>query len=389
MKRIKHLNAIGQTVLLAGALLILGNGCGEKPQDKQSATAAGADGAGGKSIAQKNCAGCHGLDGKGANDDIPHLAAQYADYLIQSLNAYKQGKRTHAALKDMALGMSDAQIQSVANYYASLPPISSGKVEDTMISPYEKGKQTAAACAGCHAEDGNSTQAGIPNLAGQQPIYFISAVNDYLEGKRQIATPQKEAMVSALSRVDIEAMALYYASQSPVKRDAPASGDPAKGEPLSANCGGCHGSHGVSHDSAVPSLASQDPEYVVKATKEYRNRVREQENMHKVVTDINDQQLADIAAFYAVQQGQPAQQEPVSIQELTDQCDRCHAPSMEATPGVIFPKINGQHKAYLLKALREYRDGVRESSTMHKMSLPYSDAIIESLATVYANRPAE
>ena len=38
-------------------------------------------------------------------------------------------------------------------------------------------------------------------------------------------------------------------------------------------------------------------------------------------------------------------------------------------------------------ALRAYRDDRRESSTMHKMSLPYGDSIIESIATYYASQP--
>jgi len=378
-----------KALLAIMALTIVMVACGEKKDTEQTSPAvAGEELSAGKAIAQKDCAGCHGLDGKGANENIPNLAAQYTDYLVASLNAYREGKRTHAALKDMAAGMTDEDVQNVASYYASLPPVKSEQAEAAMVSPYEKGKETASACASCHGEDGNSTTAGIPNLAGQQPVYFISAVNDYLSGKRSIASAEKEAMVSALNRVDIESMALYFASQTPVKRDAPSSGDPAAGEPLSANCGGCHGSHGVSKDAAVPSLASQDPQYIVKATKAYRDRVRQQEDMHKVLTDISDTDLQNIAAFYAVQESKPAQEDPISIQALAEQCDRCHTPSEEAVSKVVFPKIDGQSRAYLMKALREYRDGKRESSTMHKMSLPYSDAIIESLAEVYASRPA-
>lgn len=363
--------------------------CGEKPESKPpSSTTADANVSAGKTFAQNNCAGCHGLDGKGANENIPHLAAQYADYLVESLNAYREGKRVHAALKDMASGMTIEDMQNVANYYAGLPPVKTTTTEVSLLSPYEKGKQTANACASCHGEDGNSTTAGIPNLAGQQPVYFIAAVNDYLSGKRSIASTEKEAMVSALNRVDIESMALYFASQTPVKHEPLPGSDPTAGEPLSANCGGCHGSHGVSKDASIPSLASQDPRYIVNATKAYRDRVRKQDDMHKVMTDISDADLQNIAAFYAVQQATPAQEEPVSVQALTEQCDRCHAPTVEATSKVVFPKINGQSRTYLMKALREYRDGKRESSTMHKMSLPYSDAIIESLAYVYSNRPA-
>ena len=56
---------------------------------------------------------------------------------------------------------------------------------------------------------------------------------------------------------------------------------------------------------------------------------------------------------------------------------------------MAIPKISGQDRDYLIMALRAYRDDRRESSTMHKMSLPYSDAIIESLASLYASQPAK
>ena len=53
------------------------------------------------------------------------------------------------------------------------------------------------------------------------------------------------------------------------------------------------------------------------------------------------------------------------------------------------PKIRGQDRDYLIMSLRAYRDDRRESSTMHKMSLPYSDSIMESLSSSYASQPAK
>jgi cytochrome c553 len=56
---------------------------------------------------------------------------------------------------------------------------------------------------------------------------------------------------------------------------------------------------------------------------------------------------------------------------------------------MVVPKIKGQDRDYLVMALRAYRDDRRESSMMHKMSLPYSDSIIESLSSAYAAQPAK
>ena len=57
-------------------------------------------------------------------------------------------------------------------------------------------------------------------------------------------------------------------------------------------------------------------------------------------------------------------------------------------PTIAIPKIEGQDGDYLIKALRAYHDGKRGSSMMHRMSLPYSEAIIESVASHYASQPA-
>ena len=190
-------------VLFMGLFLVVA-GCSGK---KQSAESQAADPAAGKEIASKTCVACHGLDGKGVTSDIPNLAAQVENYLVAALEAYKDGKRSHAALRDMTANMSDNDIRNVAAYYASLPPLKAGDMVEVM-DIQEKGKAAAKNCATCHGEDGNSTTPGIPSLAGQQPVYFINAVKSYLDGTRKMSSKEKSAMVQALNQVDIEAMAL-------------------------------------------------------------------------------------------------------------------------------------------------------------------------------------
>ena len=63
--------------------------------------------------------------------------------------------------------------------------------------------------------------------------------------------------------------------------------------------------------------------------------------------------------------------------------------SCRRSPTMAAPKLKGQNKDYLVMALRAYRDGKRASSAMHAMSFPYSNAIIDSIATWYANQPAK
>ena len=351
-------------------------------EEEEEAGPPPADIAAGRAIAEAQCAGCHGLDGRGVAPGIPDLAAQTERYLVASLEAYKEGVRTHAALRDLSSELTSEEIRDVAGFYAGLPPLEAlaESEMETIASPYEKGEAASEACERCHGENGNSTTPGIPTLAGQQPRYFISAVRAYLDGRRPI---HGKEMLRELSHVDIESLALYYATQQPAPREAPPFGDPAAGEPLSARCGGCHGAKGVSHNTTVPSLASQDPDYLVKAIKAYRDETRQ----HNVMLDNNtDEEIEDLAAFYAVQESRPAEGGRITVQVLAEKCDICHGETAEQ-PNLIVPKIAGQDRAYLVNALRAYRDGKRGSSMMHNMSLPYSEAIIESVATHYANQP--
>jgi cytochrome c553 len=109
--------------------------------------------------------------------------------------------------------------------------------------------------------------------------------------------------------------------------------------------------------------------------------------MQRYVSGLSDKDIDNIAAFYAAQEPKAADQVPSSTQELAAKCNRCH--DQDDNPTMAAPKMKGQDKDYLVMALRAYRDDKRESSTMHRMSFPYSNAIIESLASWYATQPAK
>jgi cytochrome c553 len=373
-------------VVLSAALI----GCSDKQDSTAKPTtekpAAAADVAAGKAFTERECKGCHGSNGGGAAPAIPHLAGQHERYLLASLKMYKEAKRTHAALKQMAENMTDADVRNVAAYYAGLPAVANDSPKDApLFLPYESGKALSAACAKCHNEDGNSTTPGTPSLAGQQPRYFVAALQEYLHRERKV--DPMHALLPRLTNLDMESLALYFASQAPAQRTAPSFGDLAAGEPLTAVCGGCHGSHGVSADAATPTLAGQDARYLVNSTKAYRND-RAHEGMRRYVAHLADKDIDDIAAFYSVQKSKPAEKGATFVQELTEKCNRCHRADL-VNPTMAVPKINGQDKDYLIMALRAYRDDRRESSMMHNMSLPYSDSIIESIASFYASQPAK
>ncbi len=362
-----------KNILFCIAALTLLGACDKPTEPTQPVI----DLAAGQSIAQSSCSACHGMDGRGKTAEIPNLAAQSSDYLIDALHAYRDGRRHHAALKDMTSDMSEADIANIAAYFASLP---APPRATPAITSYDEGASVAAVCTNCHGAHGVSETAGVPNLAGQQPVYLIVSTQEYKDGGR--GHVEKGAMLKGLEDVDIEKMALYFAAQVPPAREAPAFGNAMAGEPLTAECGGCHGAHGISHDPMVPSLAGQEPNYLVAAVTAYRNGGRKHEEM---VTDRSDSDIEDIAAYYAVQQPRAAINPQSSVQELAAKCGRCHSPTV-GKKTLVVPSLAGQNRDYLIRVMKEYRDADRSSSMMHKMSAGYSDKMIETIADHYATQ---
>jgi len=367
--------------------VVLAAGIGIRDSSAQSAigTPTSADVAAGKVLVEQQCKTCHGLDGHGVAPGIPNLAGQSYRYLVTALSEYRQGQRIHAAVRIMAENLTEAGQRAVAAYYASLPPaapLPGARAE--VFSPYEHGKELAQACAQCHGEKGNSAIPGTPSLSGQQPGYFVAAIQEYLTGARE--TPPMHSLIRDLKALDFDSLALYFASQTPEQRPASLRGDPAAGQALTTLCAGCHGAQGVSTDSSTPSLASQDSEYLVDALKAYRAG-RKHAAMQRAVAAVvkSDSDADNIAAFYAIQPRGAAEHGQTLVQDIADKCDRCHGPGID-NPSLTAPNIRGQGRDYLMMALRSYRDNRRESSAMHVMTLPYGDAIIEGIASYYASQ---
>jgi len=81
-----------------------------------------------------------------------------------------------------------------------------------------------------------------------------------------------------------------------------AGGDAAAGKTKAATCGGCHGANGISAAPDVnPSLAGMDEASLVEAIQEYKDGTRDHATMKVMVMSLSDEDIADIAAFYASQ----------------------------------------------------------------------------------------
>ena len=90
------------------------------------------------------------------------------------------------------------------------------------------------------------------------------------------------------------------ASLSPVTM---ASGDAAAGQAKATTCESCHGKDGNSVDPKYPNLAGQHESYLVKALSDYRSGTRTNAIMGSFAKPLSNQDILDLAAWYASQVG--------------------------------------------------------------------------------------
>lgn len=82
-----------------------------------------------------------------------------------------------------------------------------------------------------------------------------------------------------------------------------AAGDPAAGREKSQACAACHGPDGNSPAPQFPKLAGQYPDYLVHALTAYQNGERKNPMMQQMAAPLSEQDIKDLAAYYASQQG--------------------------------------------------------------------------------------
>ncbi len=80
------------------------------------------------------------------------------------------------------------------------------------------------------------------------------------------------------------------------------AGDAAAGKTKARICAGCHGIDGNSTNPQWPKLAGQHETYLVIATKAYQSGARNNPMMQPMVAGLSDQDVKDLAAYFASQE---------------------------------------------------------------------------------------
>jgi cytochrome c553 len=170
------------------------------------------------------------------------------------------------------------------------------------------------------------------------------------------------------------------------------AGDAERGKFLSYTCMGCHGIDNYKNvypTYSVPELRGQHAAYLVAALKEYRSGDRSHVTMHEQAASLSDQDIEDIAAYFAGAELTPTTTlvgtPPTKVTQL---CVACHGTSGVGVTS-DYPTLAGQQADYLARALEEYKHGDRKNPVMSTFMTGVNDAEIGEIAKYYSEqRPA-
>ena len=170
--------------------------------------------------------------------------------------------------------------------------------------------------------------------------------------------------------------------------------DIAAGKEKAELCAGCHGENGLSQTENIPSLAGQPDQFVQWQLVFFRSGARRNEQMQPIVEQITNEDIRNLGAYFA-SLAPPTASKPDDNPDLSQKgaqaavgrrCASCHTDTFAGTKAVA--RIAGQREEYLLKALHDYKSGVRSGgggAAMADVAYPLSEEEITALTHYLAH----
>src|ERR1700731_4217178 len=170
--------------------------------------------------------------------------------------------------------------------------------------------------------------------------------------------------------------------------------DLAAGKEKAELCVGCHGENGISQTENIPSLAAQPDQFIQWQLVFFRSGARKNELMQPIAEQISNEDIRNLGAYFAsltppksaTLDDNPDLSQKGAQAAAGRRCPSCHTDTFSGTKAVA--RLAGQREEYLVKALHDYKSGVRSGgagAAMTDVAYPLSDEEIEALAHYLAH----
>jgi cytochrome c553 len=154
-------------------------------------------------------------------------------------------------------------------------------------------------------------------------------------------------------------------------------------------CAACHGENGISATKDVPSLAGQQDQFIQWQLVFFRGGSRKNEQMQPIAESLSNEDIRNLGAYFASltppQGAKPDDNPDLSAKgkqaAAGRRCASCHTDTFAGTKAVA--RLTGQREEVLVKALHDYKSGVRSGgagAAMTDVAYPLSDEEIAALA---------
>lgn len=175
-------------------------------------------------------------------------------------------------------------------------------------------------------------------------------------------------------------------------------GDAAAGAQKNAMCIGCHNIVGYQSSFPevykVPMISGQNAGYIDAALHEYKSGERKFPTMRGIAASLTDQDMANLAAYYAedgkkievAEKPAKAPNDDVSLLLEKGACVSCHGANFSKPISDAYPKIAGQHPDYLYVSLKAYKNpnegpySGRANPIMAGVASQFSNSELKALA---------
>jgi len=159
----------------------------------------------------------------------------------------------------------------------------------------DAGQQRAKMCLNCHGPDGNSMTSNVPSLAGQKPAYIANQLRAFRSGARQDGMMNN--MAKGLSNEEINNLAAFFTSLKNKSVGSIEDEQISEGKRLASGmCFGCHGNNAQGM-GVTPRLAGQQPKYLVKQLRAFKNKTRKNPMMGSIAGGFSDDEIKALAEY--------------------------------------------------------------------------------------------
>lgn len=155
---------------------------------------------------------------------------------------------------------------------------------------------------------------------------------------------------------------------------------------LVKTCAACHGERGISSDTEWPNLAGQKSVYMVRQIGAFQDGSRSNPLMSSAVNSLSHSEIQVLANYFASLPA-PTVKQDKSVdgagQSVRARCISCHGMN-GTTVNAEWPNLAGQKAGYLVKQLRDFRDGRRPSPIMEVIARELSEQEMVDVADYYS-----